>query len=200
MQRITNALEGNDYSLKGYSNMAPQVVLRYNAVSHVAFLQTGGICSSFLQVKALIYNGPTSDRGLNSTHWHQHLLQVDQFSISFSRYDKRLLIFDTYQSPSRKSLTTKHCISRAHKAAITHLLLVRQQETTRYKPSGKWRTGRIDGSLRKGIWKGVFEWGEVSNWLSFPNTEGIGEKQLMSHQQVSHEREFAKQKDNCRLH
>ncbi|XP_048343311.1 uncharacterized protein LOC125427799 [Sphaerodactylus townsendi] len=46
-------------------------------------------------------------------------------------YDKRLLIFDTYQSPSRKGLTTKHCISRAHRAAITHLLLVRQQETTR---------------------------------------------------------------------
>ncbi|XP_060094291.1 uncharacterized protein LOC132571507 isoform X1 [Heteronotia binoei] len=59
-------------------------------------------------------------------------------------YDKRLLIFDTYQSPSRKGLTTKHCISHAHKAAITHLLLVRQQETTRML------SGSFDQTV--GIW------------------------------------------------
>ncbi|XP_070595008.1 uncharacterized WD repeat-containing protein alr3466-like isoform X2 [Erythrolamprus reginae] len=46
-------------------------------------------------------------------------------------YDKKLLIFDTYQTAGRKGLTKKHCISQAHNAAITHLILVRQQETTR---------------------------------------------------------------------
>ncbi|KAL8212212.1 UNVERIFIED_CONTAM: hypothetical protein K2H54_040728 [Gekko kuhli] len=87
LPKLCTALEGNDYSVKGYSNVAPQVALRY---------------------------------------------------------DKRLLIFDTYQSPSRKGLTTKHCISRAHRAAITHLLLVRQQETTRVL------SGSFDRTV--GIW------------------------------------------------
>ncbi|KAM6470776.1 uncharacterized protein PHA67_020808 isoform 9-T9 [Liasis olivaceus] len=50
-------------------------------------------------------------------------------------YDKKLLIFDTYQTPGRKGLTKKQCILRAHNAAITHLLLVRQQETTRFHSS-----------------------------------------------------------------
>ncbi|XP_062977640.1 uncharacterized protein LOC134395408 [Elgaria multicarinata webbii] len=59
-------------------------------------------------------------------------------------YDKRLLIFDTYQSPGKKGLTTKHCVSRAHNAAITQLLLVRQQETTRVL------TGSFDQTV--GIW------------------------------------------------
>ncbi|XP_053155947.1 uncharacterized protein LOC128346552 [Hemicordylus capensis] len=59
-------------------------------------------------------------------------------------YDKKLLIFDTYQTPGRTSLTTKHCIPRAHHAAITHLLLVRQQETTRML------SGSFDQTV--GIW------------------------------------------------
>ncbi|XP_077182312.1 uncharacterized protein LOC143832194 isoform X2 [Paroedura picta] len=59
-------------------------------------------------------------------------------------YDKRLLIVDTYQSPSRKGLTVKHCVSQAHRAAITHLLLVRQQETTRVL------SGSFDQTV--GIW------------------------------------------------
>ncbi|XP_032996374.1 vegetative incompatibility protein HET-E-1-like [Lacerta agilis] len=59
-------------------------------------------------------------------------------------YDKKLLIFDTYQTPGRKGLTTKHCIPRAHRAAITHLLLVRQQETTRVL------SGSFDQTV--GIW------------------------------------------------
>lgn len=67
---------------------------------------------------------------------------VDPTVPSLPRYDKKLLIFDTYQTPGRKGLTTKHCIPRAHRAAITHLLLVRQQETTRYKLSAKGRPPR----------------------------------------------------------
>ncbi|KAH0629939.1 hypothetical protein JD844_012433, partial [Phrynosoma platyrhinos] len=47
-------------------------------------------------------------------------------------YDRKLLIFDTYQTRGRKGLTTKYCIQHAHNAAITHLLLVRHQETTRF--------------------------------------------------------------------
>lgn len=46
-------------------------------------------------------------------------------------FDKKLLIFDTYQTPGRRGLTTKYSIPHAHNAAITHLMLVRQQETTR---------------------------------------------------------------------
>ncbi|KAJ7316603.1 hypothetical protein JRQ81_002765 [Phrynocephalus forsythii] len=59
-------------------------------------------------------------------------------------YDRRLLIFDTYQTPGRKSLTAKHCIPRAHNAGITHLLVVRQQETTRLL------SGSFDQTV--GIW------------------------------------------------
>nr|XP_020645979.1 vegetative incompatibility protein HET-E-1-like isoform X2 [Pogona vitticeps] len=59
-------------------------------------------------------------------------------------YDRRLLIFDTYQTPGRKKLTAKHCIPHAHNAAITHLLLVRQQETTRLL------SGSFDQTV--GIW------------------------------------------------
>ncbi|KAM6470770.1 uncharacterized protein PHA67_020808 isoform 3-T3 [Liasis olivaceus] len=59
-------------------------------------------------------------------------------------YDKKLLIFDTYQTPGRKGLTKKQCILRAHNAAITHLLLVRQQETTRVL------SGSFDQTV--GIW------------------------------------------------
>ncbi|KAJ6667812.1 hypothetical protein lerEdw1_016133 [Lerista edwardsae] len=59
-------------------------------------------------------------------------------------FDKRLLIFDTYQTPGRKGLATKHSIPRAHNAAITHLLLVRQQETTRML------SGSFDQTV--GIW------------------------------------------------
>ncbi|XP_026576843.1 uncharacterized protein LOC113449933 [Pseudonaja textilis] len=59
-------------------------------------------------------------------------------------YDKKLLIFDTYQTLGRKGLTKKQCISRAHNAAITHLILVRQQETTRVL------SGSFDQTV--GIW------------------------------------------------
>ncbi|KAG8128408.1 hypothetical protein E2320_015249, partial [Naja naja] len=59
-------------------------------------------------------------------------------------YDKKLLIFDTYQTLGRKGLTKKQCISRAHNAAITHLILVRQQETTRLL------SGSFDQTV--GIW------------------------------------------------
>ncbi|XP_039190052.1 uncharacterized protein LOC120304029 isoform X2 [Crotalus tigris] len=59
-------------------------------------------------------------------------------------YDKKLLIFDTYQTSGRKGLTKKQCISRAHNAAITHLILVRQQETTRVL------SGSFDQTV--GIW------------------------------------------------
>ncbi|XP_042307925.1 uncharacterized WD repeat-containing protein alr2800-like isoform X2 [Sceloporus undulatus] len=59
-------------------------------------------------------------------------------------YDRKLLIFDTYQTRGRKGLTTKYCIQRAHNAAITHLLLVRHQETTRVL------SGSFDQTV--GIW------------------------------------------------
>nr|XP_060621645.1 uncharacterized protein LOC132769061 isoform X1 [Anolis sagrei ordinatus] len=59
-------------------------------------------------------------------------------------YDGKLLIFDTYQTLGRKVLTAKHCIRSAHNAAITHLLLVRHQETTRVL------SGSFDQTV--GIW------------------------------------------------
>ncbi|KAM4675996.1 uncharacterized protein O3C94_008633 [Discoglossus pictus] len=59
-------------------------------------------------------------------------------------YDRKFLIFDTYQTPEKISLTVVHCNLRAHEAGITHLLLVRERETTRFL------TGSFDRTL--GVW------------------------------------------------
>ncbi|MEE6479729.1 hypothetical protein FKM82_012354 [Ascaphus truei] len=48
-------------------------------------------------------------------------------------YDKKFIIFDTYQTAEKTCLTAVHCNSRAHEAGIIHLLLVRESESTRYK-------------------------------------------------------------------
>ncbi|XP_069810665.1 uncharacterized WD repeat-containing protein alr2800-like isoform X2 [Dendropsophus ebraccatus] len=47
-------------------------------------------------------------------------------------YDRKLLIFDTYQTPDKICLRVVHSNPRAHDAGITHLLLVRERESTRF--------------------------------------------------------------------
>ncbi|KAM4748795.1 uncharacterized protein WCC33_006185 [Rhinophrynus dorsalis] len=59
-------------------------------------------------------------------------------------YDRKFLIFDTYQTLDKTCLTAVHCNSRAHDAGITHLLLVREHETTRFL------TGSFDRTI--GVW------------------------------------------------
>ncbi|KAE8614831.1 hypothetical protein XENTR_v10008326 [Xenopus tropicalis] len=59
-------------------------------------------------------------------------------------YDRKFVIFDTYHTPDKTSLTVVHCNSHAHEAAITHLLLVREPESTRFL------TGSFDRTI--GVW------------------------------------------------
>ncbi|KAM3926888.1 uncharacterized protein RB166_009727 [Leptodactylus fuscus] len=59
-------------------------------------------------------------------------------------YDRKLLIFDTYQTPDKTCLKVVHSNSRAHDAGITHLLLVRERESTRFL------TGSFDQTV--GVW------------------------------------------------
>ncbi|XP_075065284.1 uncharacterized protein LOC142152492 isoform X2 [Mixophyes fleayi] len=59
-------------------------------------------------------------------------------------YDRKFLIFDTYQTPEKICLRAVHCNSHAHDAGITHLLLVRERESTRIL------TGSFDRTV--GVW------------------------------------------------
>ncbi|CAH2277302.1 uncharacterized WD repeat-containing alr2800-like [Pelobates cultripes] len=59
-------------------------------------------------------------------------------------YDRKFIIFDTYQTPEKICITPVHCVSRAHDAGILHLLLVRERENTRFL------TGSFDGTV--GVW------------------------------------------------
>ncbi|XP_053319627.1 dynein assembly factor with WDR repeat domains 1-like [Spea bombifrons] len=59
-------------------------------------------------------------------------------------YDRKFIIFDTYQTPEKMCLKVVHCNSHAHEAGITHLLLVREHESTRFL------TGSFDGTV--GVW------------------------------------------------
>ncbi|KAG9490763.1 hypothetical protein GDO78_006213 [Eleutherodactylus coqui] len=59
-------------------------------------------------------------------------------------YDRKFLIFDTYQTPDKTCLKVVHSNPRAHDAGITHLLLVRERESTRFL------TGSFDQTV--GVW------------------------------------------------
>ncbi|XP_073507270.1 uncharacterized protein [Phyllobates terribilis] len=59
-------------------------------------------------------------------------------------YDRKFLIFDTYQTPEKTCLRVVHINLRAHDAGITHLLLVRERESTRFL------TGSFDRTV--GVW------------------------------------------------
>ncbi|KAM8972028.1 uncharacterized protein RCH25_017640 [Pelodytes ibericus] len=59
-------------------------------------------------------------------------------------YDRKFIIFDTYQTPEKVCLTAVQCNSHAHLAGITNLLLVRERENTRFL------TGSFDGTV--GVW------------------------------------------------
>ncbi|XP_040200393.1 uncharacterized WD repeat-containing protein alr2800-like [Rana temporaria] len=59
-------------------------------------------------------------------------------------YDRKFLILDTYQTPEKICLRAVHCNSRAHDAGITHLLLIRDRECTRFL------TGSFDRTV--GVW------------------------------------------------
>ncbi|XP_056430967.1 uncharacterized protein LOC130369578 [Hyla sarda] len=59
-------------------------------------------------------------------------------------YDRKFLIFDTYQTPDKICLRVVHSNLRAHEAGITHLLLVRERESTRFL------TGSFDRTV--GVW------------------------------------------------
>ncbi|XP_075456977.1 uncharacterized protein LOC142495400 isoform X2 [Ascaphus truei] len=59
-------------------------------------------------------------------------------------YDKKFIIFDTYQTAEKTCLTAVRCNSRAHEAGIIHLLLVRESESTRFL------TGSFDQTI--GVW------------------------------------------------
>ncbi|XP_069618405.1 p21-activated protein kinase-interacting protein 1-like [Ranitomeya imitator] len=59
-------------------------------------------------------------------------------------YDKKFLIFDTYQTPEKTCLRVVHVNPHAHDAGITHLLLVRERESTSFL------TGSFDRTV--GVW------------------------------------------------
>ncbi|XP_040271611.1 uncharacterized protein LOC120987022 [Bufo bufo] len=59
-------------------------------------------------------------------------------------YDRKFLIFDTYQTPEKTCLRVVHSNLHAHVAGITHLLLVRERESTRFL------TGSFDQTV--GVW------------------------------------------------
>ncbi|XP_075199505.1 uncharacterized protein LOC142302328 [Anomaloglossus baeobatrachus] len=59
-------------------------------------------------------------------------------------YDRKFLIFDTYQTPEKTCLRVMNINPRAHDAGITHLLLVRERESTRFL------TGSFDQTV--GVW------------------------------------------------
>ncbi|XP_069507641.1 uncharacterized protein [Ambystoma mexicanum] len=80
---------------------------------------------------------------------HSHTDIVSQITCQDHRiyttgYDKRLLIFDTYVTREKKGLQLVHRNSRAHTAGITHLLLIRDHESTRLL------TGSFDKTV--GVW------------------------------------------------
>ncbi|XP_077122024.1 uncharacterized protein LOC143776480 isoform X1 [Ranitomeya variabilis] len=59
-------------------------------------------------------------------------------------YDRKFLIFDTYQTPEKTCLRVVHVNPHAHDAGITHLLLVRERESTSFL------TGSFDRTV--GVW------------------------------------------------
>ncbi|XP_072255099.1 p21-activated protein kinase-interacting protein 1-like [Pyxicephalus adspersus] len=80
---------------------------------------------------------------------HQHtdivscIVSLDS-QIYTAGYDRKFLIFDTYQTPEKICLKVVQCNSRAHDAGITHLLLIRERECTRFL------TGSFDRTV--GVW------------------------------------------------
>ncbi|KAM9311651.1 uncharacterized protein PAF06_009490 [Gastrophryne carolinensis] len=86
---------------------------------------------------------------------HQHtdivscVVSLDS-QIYTAGYDRKFLIFDTYQTAEKTCLKAVHCNTHAHDAGITHLLLIREQDNTRLLTGSFDRTVAVwsqDGQL-----------------------------------------------------
>ncbi|XP_069100581.1 uncharacterized protein [Pleurodeles waltl] len=93
-------------------------------------------------------SGHVIDRAKGSSN-HSHTDIVSQIScqdhhIYTTGYDKKLMVFDSYLNHDKQVLRVVHCNPRAHTAGITHLLIVRDSESTRIL------TGSFDKTV--GVW------------------------------------------------
>ncbi|XP_051870391.1 uncharacterized protein LOC127569629 [Pristis pectinata] len=64
--------------------------------------------------------------------------------VSASKYDKKLIIYNTSSYPNSRTLQVVHCNPSAHDAGITNLMVVREMESTRLV------TGSFDKSVK--VW------------------------------------------------